>query len=143
MRRAQGSAGAAASVTVWLTSAAVSVPLLNRCAADAVDLAPMLSDMFDKLAKYANAEIAGQNKEEQRTRGNGTTRRCRSLTDNEFLAAAWLSVSARLSASGEEYELLQKLNLHAANKVSKGSGAKEDAWAATTAAGQRAVLGRQ
>lgn len=50
--------------------------------------------------------------------------------------------SARLSASGEEYELLQKLNLHAANKVSKGSGTREDAWAATTAV-QRAVLGRQ
>ena len=53
--------------------------LTTGAAADAVDLAPMLSDMFDKLAKYANAEIAGQNKEEQRGhegmgRRGGTTR---------------------------------------------------------------------
>lgn len=40
----------------------------------------MLNDMFAKLAKYANGEIA---------------------------------------ASSEDYELLQKLNLHAAKKVSE------------------------
>lgn len=62
---------------------------------DNTDVAPLLNDMFEKLAKYANGEI---------------------------------------EASAEDYQLLEKLNLHAAKKVSardkidtEGSGASTSA----------------
>lgn len=76
---------AAAAVVWWLMASLLLTALVvcaaaGAAAADAVDLAPMLSDMFDKLAKYANAEIAGEvqaeHKQERRRDRRHRRRRC-------------------------------------------------------------------
>lgn len=68
---------------------------------DGVDVAPLLTDMFDKLARYANGEIA---------------------------------------ASAEDYALLEKLNLHAAKKVERGTAEQRSAQPSSTVSTPRFLL---